>query len=624
MALAKFFAPSKWLLKLLLTALSSYTLYAIHKRRQIAWNAKMKALKQSPDFVQRHAFYAPVRGKPTRLLLARHPLAPKAPTLVFIHGFGGNMDQFSQLMDLFSHVATVAAIDLVGHGYSPASGKPNDYTTQAFVADLANAINTHLAPPGSYSHLVIVAHSYGCCLATHLLAAYGEISQYVRALVLMTPKAIWTDQQRKHALRLASLPATVIDLLRMLDRRGNIHSTSVRRFVGPLATDAVKWRQLAWNQHLSSTQIKWINFGMTWASPADYGAISCPTLLLGGQQDTVTPADPNLAQLYDLLSSLPTSHKPDPIVFPNAGHQIMVDATGQVHAEMAAFFASPPVSIAAFDPKRTMPQDPKDQKWNLKNYAKWVATPSVGNCLDSGTATGTLKLRGMKVLRETDTAHSPTLLALAYPNVKLVVDFTSDRPPYDPRSLQALGIQYRKVKTTSKVPPSRDEVDEFLLVLRDFWNACPEDDRAKVEVVCHCHYGFNRTGFMLACWLVQEQGVPVGEAIERVASAREPGIKHVHFKDELFLRYAPRQRVRSLQARAASPSPPAGTTLTSAAVSENTSSSLLGSIVNVVRKIGSRDPSPERAAVASAPMSPTKVAAGVPLPLSPERIKTDA
>ena len=53
----------------------------------------------------------------------------------------------------------------------------------------------------------------------------------------------------------------------------------------------------------------------------------------------------------------------------------------------------------------------------------------------------------------------------------------------------------------------------------------------------HCHYGFNRTGYFLVCYMVERLGYDVQKAIDEFAKQRPKGIKHAHFLDQLFVRY---------------------------------------------------------------------------------------
>ena len=126
--------------------------------------------------------------------------------------------------------------------------------------------------------------------------------------------------------------------------------------------------------------------------------------------------------------------------------------------------------------------------------------------------------------------HSPRIVRQRYPDIGLVVDISHDEPPYRTDGEQ---IPYRKAPTTSKIPPTRDEVKHFISIAKEFFAQHPVDQRLAV----HCHYGFNRTGFMICCFMIEELGVPVNTAIERWAISRPPGLKHAHFRDELFLRW---------------------------------------------------------------------------------------
>ncbi|CRK44166.1 hypothetical protein BN1723_019411, partial [Verticillium longisporum] len=60
----------------------------------------------------------------------------------------------------------------------------------------------------------------------------------------------------------------------------------------------------------------------------------------------------------------------------------------------------------------------------------------------------------------------------------------------------------------------------------------------KQVIGVHCHYGFNRTGYFLVCYLVDRCGFEVQEAIDAFAKARPNGIRHSHFLDQLFMRYS--------------------------------------------------------------------------------------
>lgn len=52
-----------------------------------------------------------------------------------------------------------------------------------------------------------------------------------------------------------------------------------------------------------------------------------------------------------------------------------------------------------------------------------------------------------------------------------------------------------------------------------------------------CRYGFNRTGFVVCSYLCEACGYSVEEAVAAFAVSRPPGIRHEHFRAELYARY---------------------------------------------------------------------------------------
>ena len=54
----------------------------------------------------------------------------------------------------------------------------------------------------------------------------------------------------------------------------------------------------------------------------------------------------------------------------------------------------------------------------------------------------------------------------------------------------------------------------------------------------------NRTGFFIICYLIERLGYKVEDAIKEFAEKRAPGIKHDHFVNELYVRYAVKMQRR--------------------------------------------------------------------------------
>ncbi|KAL1874380.1 hypothetical protein VTK73DRAFT_406 [Phialemonium thermophilum] len=179
----------------------------------------------------------------------------------------------------------------------------------------------------------------------------------------------------------------------------------------------------------------------------------------------------------------------------------------------------------------------REGKWDVKNLAKWKQVVPVSDPI-AGV------FRAMKTLREVDETHCPAVFARNWGNtVKDIIDISHDSPVYDPRGLEKAGVRYHKLPTVSKVPPTDAEVDAFIALVdrirEEQKKRAHEEGWGENYVVgVHCHYGFNRTGYFIVCYLVERCGYGVKEAIETFAKARPNGIRHSHFLDHLFVRYS--------------------------------------------------------------------------------------
>ncbi|KAK4691890.1 hypothetical protein P7C71_g5209, partial [Lecanoromycetidae sp. Uapishka_2] len=172
-------------------------------------------------------------------------------------------------------------------------------------------------------------------------------------------------------------------------------------------------------------------------------------------------------------------------------------------------------------------------KWDVKNLAKWQAVRPVSEPI-AGI------FRAMKTLREIDDTHSPDKFVENWKGrIKAVIDISHESPVYDPKGLDEGGIEYHKFPTVSKIPPTPEEVQEFVKMV-DRLRTSPttsNGEHGDALIGVHCHYGFNRTGFFICCYLIEREHYGVQRAIDLFAACRPPGIRHAHFLDQLFVRY---------------------------------------------------------------------------------------
>ncbi|KAK6950512.1 hypothetical protein Daesc_008840 [Daldinia eschscholtzii] len=175
----------------------------------------------------------------------------------------------------------------------------------------------------------------------------------------------------------------------------------------------------------------------------------------------------------------------------------------------------------------------RDGKWDVKNLAKWKSVQPVSEPIGG-------VFRAMKTLREVDEEHSPKVFTAKWGHViKDIIDISHADPVYDPKSFGE-GIRYHKFPTVSKIPPTNEEVASFIKLVDQIREEQAEHAGNEHYMIgVHCHYGFNRTGYFVVCYLVERCGYGVQQAIDEFATKRPNGIRHSHFLDRLFVRYAP-------------------------------------------------------------------------------------
>lgn len=169
-------------------------------------------------------------------------------------------------------------------------------------------------------------------------------------------------------------------------------------------------------------------------------------------------------------------------------------------------------------------------KWDVKNLEKWKRVTPVSDLIGTGGI-----FRALKTLREQDEEHSPSLFLQKWSDrIFAVIDISHDSPVYDTKALERGGVEYHKFPTVSKVPPTPLEVQDFIALVDRLRLEGGHDGKA---IGVHCHYGYNRTGFFIACYLIEKMGYRPQDAVDEFARAKPPGIRHDHFIDTLFMRY---------------------------------------------------------------------------------------
>ncbi|KAG0014448.1 hypothetical protein BGZ80_010431 [Entomortierella chlamydospora] len=421
---------------MLSTAVALYLSYKVF--RLIDAQRRRSAIEPSPTspvLVDNFQFVQ-VNGKKLRVVHIPHALGSKVPLLVFIHGVGGQLEQFEKQIEYFSLSTHILAIDLCGYGGSDVPESFDHYTTDAYVEDIVILLQRYKS-----EDTVLICHSYGCAVGTHLYSRLESDSENtIKAMVMIGPKAAMTQHEVEGRVKLSKTPDWAIDFVRKFDRLGGAHSQSVNRLLHASAEDDLRRKQLKWNRASKTTVLRRLLMGARIPTPDEFRKIQCPLLLMVGEDDRVCPSV-NVEQIYKWCRSANERTK-SPFIIPKAGHQTMLEKWEHVTPIISSFLIKD-CEMTTMDPAWQITKKCQEEnKWSLKNTEK----------------------------------------------VGFIVDISKDEPPYRTSDFEATSITYTKLPTVSKIPPSKEDVERFIAHCNACWAQKPG-----VEIAVHCHYGIKDT-----------------------------------------------------------------------------------------------------------------------------------
>lgn len=512
----------------------------------------------------------------------------ESPILVFIHGLGGQMSQFEPLMGLLSQCLEIIALDLPGFGNSKANfTSAGKYLTEISPEDqlkISSSINKmqwddfqnenivnivyefiqQQVPENK--KIVLIGHSMGTNLSIKVARKLPK--HKVEGLTLLSPPPLIDDVSPEaiekpprrlsplYMLKVFSYLPFLFNSFRVWDRLEGLTSESAIRNLTPTSNIYNKLRQFRWNLDVDSVIVLKYASGFKKAkyselleaiskfndNPSDKTVYE-KTLLLGGVEDRPTPV-----QVIEDIDTFLTSHfnrkVSSHIKINNAGHSLLLAKpefiSGMILNHLELKFPERLHLSPAWVLR--VKADISGDKWGLKNELKWLQLKPISFNITRKGGKDISPLLGMKTLREGDANHSPAVLESQFydDNVistikgKLIaiVDISADIPPYSPKSFKH--VKYYKCATVSKVVPDQVAIRRFIQLIDDILSSNVEENPL---IAVHCHYGFNRTGFLICCYLIERLNWSVQEAVEGFRVAKPPGIKHPHFIDALYVRY---------------------------------------------------------------------------------------
>lgn len=494
----------------------------------------------------------------------------KLPVVIFIHGLGGQMSQFEPIFQEFRNCADIFGLDLPGFGNSKPrqnNGPPfrrlsqysedeldlidrsfasmdwEDFSTDSIV-DIIYQIITQKFPHRTF---IILSHSMGTHLSIKLINKLP--ANTVESLCLLSPPELSSvtgatvkiPAPAKAFLDICGYFPRAFDFYRMIDRFGGLYSHSVNAYIYPENGDLLKRLiQLRWNLDTDSRVFLRYVKSFTPVSASELLSAASkihnaddlknPRIsILCGDKDKVTPIKYG-RQMQDILEGNGFGCKVTTVK--GANHSIFLDRPHLLSGMIYQFIVGLGLNIDCTWVLQVRAIIGGD-KWSMKNIEKWSHTVTISKPLINYASPEKKKspLLGMKTLRETDHVHNPKTFEETHPEIFAIVDIGSDTPSYDPTDFQR--IKYLKFKTESKVTPDDVTIEKFLGII----DSLVADKKENQFIAVHCHYGQNRTGFLISCYLVERLGWSVKESLDAFKYSKSPGIKHQHFKNALYLRY---------------------------------------------------------------------------------------
>lgn len=216
-------------------------------------------------------------------------------TFVFIHGFGGQAEQWQYQMQMFAVENRVIALDLRGHGLSDKPG--TGYDMPQLLEDLETAL-TLLKVKGKF---VLVGHSFGGAIVTEYTLKHPD---RVERMVLIATAGQFKLQTTLHLA--LSLPVWALRLAYPFMRKW--------LYAPPHALKAFYFSNLA-----------------KWNGWEQFKNIAAPTLVIRGHRDIVFERP-----LFEkVAASIPGAEEAD---IGASGHMVMLERREAVNRSLERFF----------------------------------------------------------------------------------------------------------------------------------------------------------------------------------------------------------------------------------------------------------------------------------------------
>lgn len=262
-----------------------------------------------------------------------------APTMVFIHGFGGRAAYWEYQLEQFQPDYRVIALDLRGHGYTdaPTEAEGAHYDVPELVADIEAALLALQVP----QQFVLVCHSFGGALASYFI---NKHPQRVSALVIIASAV-------QFRLRL---------LGRMLLRMPPRFLTALRELLPWIGFNSAKMYPPAHVVYLQNQ-----NALSDWDGSEYLRNIKVPSLVILGQRDILFSEE----SYTEVAKLIPDAEQ---VIVPVSAHQVMVERPEAVNRSIERFLAAQLDPVALAETRALQKATKRQLRKQLEAERPWV------------------------------------------------------------------------------------------------------------------------------------------------------------------------------------------------------------------------------------------------------------
>ena len=262
-----------------------------------------------------------------------------APTMVFIHGFGGRAAYWEYQLEQFHEHYRVIALDLRGHGYTdaPTEAEGAQYDVPELVGDIEAALELLRVP----ERFILACHSFGGALSSYYVNQHPE---RVSALIIIASAVRF--QLRWAGRMLLKVPPRVL--------------TWVREVLPLFGFNAARVYPPAHVVYLQNR-----NGLSRWDGSDLLRAIRVPTMVILGQRDNLF-SDASYKEVAKLVPGA------EQVVIPVSAHQVMVERPDAVNRAIERFLAAQRDPMEVLEEKARRKADRRAARKALEAERPWL------------------------------------------------------------------------------------------------------------------------------------------------------------------------------------------------------------------------------------------------------------